>query len=1280
MSLELNLRFPSPAHVIVGLDGEDTVALPFTIPLSREDHEELRWYLETYASRYTTEVDDQRAARLAARLPFWGQALFTAVFQDRAAQRLFNTFQDSAEAGRLLTISAEHPSILALPWELLHDPSSGGTFLFHEYPRISIRRRMPGATGGRRPRRVQTRLQLRLLFVISRPEDASFIDPRADAQAMLDALETHAPSAVEVEFLRPATLAKLIERLENTDLPPVDIVHFDGHGVFDSDGRLSTAQERQGALPTHRPDLLRTADLQPGPNTGYLLFENAAGRTHYVSAPLLGAMLHRQQVAMVVLSACQSAMLGDSEEPMGSVAVRLTAAGIPAVLAMTHAVLVATTRQLFGELYGHLARGQSIGASLDTARRALYSHPDKHTVQRGPTRVTLQLHDWFVPALYQAGPDIPLLQTPTAASPAAARPVWHNLPAVQEAGFFGRRWELWDIERWYVHGTRRLTITGFGGQGKTVLAQEAGYWLLRTGLFQVVVFVDYAAFQGTDPVGLACSTLAAGLHTNVLDADAATEVLRHTPTLLILDNLEALPTATLRELLDSAHAWSEAGDSRVLCTTRTPDLQHPAYPTANSHRHRVLQLAGLAEDDALRYFQALHDLPPAPETPPPARDGLLTLFRLVDFHPLSIGLLAQQLKTRRVAELGERLQALLAETPHNPLLASLHLSLERVDNAAHVWLPQLGVFQGGALEPNLLEITGIPEAQWSAVRQSLVATALIQPEYLPGVEVPYLKFHPTLAPALWERLLPAQQADLSARHCQRYYALSDYLYNKDIHNTHQARAITRRELPNLLHAVHGALEVGEEWTVDFVYKVSFFLNVFGLHRDWTVLTQRVQAGGWQMGSRAWWLARLNHGERLWAEGQSHAAAAVFQEVLAGLRESPSYERGDALTWLGRYFHLQGQPRQAVQYYRQAMAVLEQVDTSMAVQELQRVLQADLGDALSDMGDHKAAQAAHEASLALAQASGNVQGAAVSTAQLGTLALHQGKRQAAAERYREVLRTFQQLGEPVHEAATWHQLGRVYQEDQQWEEAETAYREAARIFEQHGMLTRTAGAVQSWHQLAEVSQIRGHLAEAEAWYRKALHASREAGDNVGLSGILSNLAGLLCYRFGCLEEAQHLAEEALAIKQTLDHNATEIWTTYDILADIAEQQPDPSQAHTYRRLARQAYRTFPGVRQALQRHGPLIAKVVAAVAQPAQRAALEAGLAQIEQRGWGHLVAAIRHILAGGRDETTVNAHLNSEDSLIVETILCGIADPQSLAALRGYEGHAPDDEAAGPSA
>ena len=76
------------------------------------------------------------------------------MFSERAAERLFNHFQDAEDGARLLTISAGHPTILALPWELLHDPASGGVFLFRE---ISIRRRLAGAGGGRTPSRCSPR-------------------------------------------------------------------------------------------------------------------------------------------------------------------------------------------------------------------------------------------------------------------------------------------------------------------------------------------------------------------------------------------------------------------------------------------------------------------------------------------------------------------------------------------------------------------------------------------------------------------------------------------------------------------------------------------------------------------------------------------------------------------------------------------------------------------------------------------------------------------------------------------------------------------------------------------------------------------------------------------------------------------------------------------------------------------------------------------------------------------------------------------------------------------
>ncbi|BAY20492.1 TPR domain protein [Calothrix sp. NIES-2100] len=1251
--MELNLRFPENNQVIVTFDGQDTERLDFASPLSAADREEIRWYLETYAARYTTDVDDKRAEGIAKKFRQWGEDLFNAVFQNRAAQRLFNYFQDENQPGRLLTISASHPAILSLPWELLCDPQ--GTYLFHENPRISIRRRLAGAGGGRRPFRVQVKDRLRLLFVVSRPSDAGFIDPRGEAMAVLNAIQQAAAGRVEVEFLRPATLDNLVARLEDSRQPPVDIVHFDGHGVFDLDGRFQEQAKHSD------PVGLTKGGNENGANIGYLLFEDKEGKKALITAETLGDMLNRQKVGLIVLSACQSAAMGgeDGEDAMGSVAARLTHAGIPTVLAMTYSVLVTTTQQLFAKFYQGLVSGAGTGEALDNARRDLYLNQQRGERQRGEERVQLKLQDWFLPALYQAAGDTPLLQPDLNNQESGETPKWGNLPDLQEAGFFGRSRELWQIERCFVQGTRRLTVSGFGGQGKTYLVQEAGRWLHRTGMFEKVCFVDYAAFGGVDAVGWAVSTLATVLEQSLIDGAAATQALRKQATLLILDNLETLPAETLRELLTVAKQWSEVGECRVLLTTRTPDFHHPDYPTQGSRKHISLSLRGLGQEDALAYFQSLIKLTLAPKFEPPKRGVLLELFKLVDFHPLSIGLLAKQLESRRPAELGQRLETLIAQTPDNPLLASLNLSLERLDAEAMQLLPRLGVFQGGAFEFNLLDITEISESQWQTLRPALEATGLIQPEYLPGVGRPFLKFHPTLAPALWPRLSPEAQTELLARYQEWYYQLSDDLYFEDRKNPHFARAITQRELPNLLYAVNGALNAGAEWAVEFVEQVNWFLVYFGLNRDRTRLNQRIAELTGEVGSDTWFLSRTSSGRQLFNAGRYQQAAQVFSEILAELGEQPSHKRCVTLGMLGRCFANQRQTAQAAEIYHQGLAVAQQLEQSDYVKQLMGILQTDLANALRNMGDYGEARIAYEAGLAIDKELGNLSGAAVSNFQLGTLAMLQGNIPEAEQRYREALTTFQQLNEPAQQATVWHQLGMVYAKGEQWDAAEDAYRNSAQINEFLGNL---ADAVGTWGQLGNLNALVGKLGEAEAWFRKALKQFQQLEDQANASQTLRNLAFILQNQLHRLSEARQLAEEALAIDKTFDPAAAEIWKIYDLLAYIADKQGYSTQAKEYRHQARQAKAAFAGIQYELRQYGQFIARVVAAVDNAEIREQLEIEMENFAEV-WQNLVAAIRRILAGERDENILCEQLYSEHSMIISAILRGIADPQSLAAL-----------------
>ena len=460
MSAELNLRFVHDHRVVVTRrdlrDDDGSGELSFANPIADKDLLDIQWYVETYGAHSLGDPDDGEGQRIAAQLPRWGKKLFHAVFQHPDAARLFYAFQNAEDQHRLLTISAGYPAILALPWELLHDASlPDGTFLFHEKPSISIRRRVAGALKGREAFAFVPKDRAHLLFVVSRPEDVGFLDPRADAQPVLDAIDWHAPGRVSWEFLRPPTFDALLERLDDHGKPVVDILHFDGHGVFDREGGLPRRHEQAHRI-RHGEDRVRegVADTEQPPNTGYLIFETTDGLPDFVSADRLGANLHRHKVALVILSACQSATVGpghvtngdkkdtndkneesSTQRPMGSVAARLTATGIPSVLAMTHSVLVATTRALFAEFYKELGRRKDIGEALDGARRHLFNHPEKYEVQRGSVRVPLRLQDWFLPALYQQGADGPLLDEALGKPPTKTPAIPNNLPRAPEGGF-----------------------------------------------------------------------------------------------------------------------------------------------------------------------------------------------------------------------------------------------------------------------------------------------------------------------------------------------------------------------------------------------------------------------------------------------------------------------------------------------------------------------------------------------------------------------------------------------------------------------------------------------------------------------------------------------------------------------------------------------------------------------------------------------------------------------------------------------------------------------------
>jgi hypothetical protein len=375
---EIRLLFSSTdglSHRVALTDGTGNpfgVEVPFTPFLTDADYDNLRWYLEEYM-----ELPDGgavvRAGHIEADLLTWGQRLHDAIFaapENQAALQLLL----AAPEPRELTLATSDPALLRLPWELMAD-AAGNLAL-----RVSIRRQLDKPKD-LIPRAVK--LPLRILYLVSRPEDAGFIAPRVTTKALFAALDPLGAN-VRLDFCRPPTLARMGEMLRaaQQDGDDYDVVHFDGHGTF-------LPQQQLGALCFEKSDD-GTGDSQ----------------TDLVPADQLGNLLAQYKIPLVVLEACRSAEM--KTIVFRSVAPRLIQAGVGSVLSMGHAVHVEAARILLKRFYEELACGTTIGHAVAQGRSALSTSPARW-LEYGPGARTLRLQDWFLPHLYQCGTDDPLL-------------------------------------------------------------------------------------------------------------------------------------------------------------------------------------------------------------------------------------------------------------------------------------------------------------------------------------------------------------------------------------------------------------------------------------------------------------------------------------------------------------------------------------------------------------------------------------------------------------------------------------------------------------------------------------------------------------------------------------------------------------------------------------------------------------------------------------------------------------------------------------------------------
>ncbi|MBE2225384.1 MAG: CHAT domain-containing protein, partial [Anaerolineae bacterium] len=327
------------------IDMEPQWMLDKAVP--RSIHDSLR------SDQTVADYQQEQTAKLAE----YGQRLYSFLFGDGTELQSFLKYNDAyAQSAHLtLALHSSAAQLWRLPWEYIHD---GRDFLaLHGKFQLS---RRPYELGTLERSPIQ--LPLRLLIIISSPDDAAELNTEKEISAIQEALDdAQRDGLIQTEYLEDATLEAIGEALKRFN---PHVVHYTGHGVFREDKK------------------------KPENSRSYLALEKENGKMQLTSiADLRPHLHHAPDLRLAVLSGCQTAQTSDTDAFSG-VATGMLNANIPAVVAMQFSILDSSGIKLAQAFYTALAQGDTLSAAMQATRIALWQFDE------GPG------YDWGIPALY----------------------------------------------------------------------------------------------------------------------------------------------------------------------------------------------------------------------------------------------------------------------------------------------------------------------------------------------------------------------------------------------------------------------------------------------------------------------------------------------------------------------------------------------------------------------------------------------------------------------------------------------------------------------------------------------------------------------------------------------------------------------------------------------------------------------------------------------------------------------------------------------------------------
>ncbi len=373
--------------------------------------------------------------------------------------------------------------------------------------------------------------------------------------------------------------------------------------------------------------------------------------------------------------------------------------------------------------------------------------------------------------------------------------------------FVGREADLAAIRKAFDAGSRLVTVSGFGGMGKTRIALrylelEREAWSQKGGTW----FVDLSEARNADDI---CKAVERALQIGALHAGSGRDTVTQTgrtlgslgPALVALDNFEQivdLAGETVGEWLRFAK------DVRFLVTTRE------ALKLPGEHVHPLSPLEPLSEGVKLFLSRAEHAGAKAPQSKVEL-EAVAEIARRLDGHPLALELAAARLVTMKPTQilerLGQRFELLGgrdARGRHAALWNAIDWSWQLLDPDERSAFEALSVFRGGFTVDAALAVCPCrPE-----LIEALHAKSLLKPVLVP--EAPKqlrLGMLESIAAFAAEKLEAAGKlTEVRARHAKHYLDRGD-LWAEEAHGHKATEAMAQltAERENLFEVFERAL-------------------------------------------------------------------------------------------------------------------------------------------------------------------------------------------------------------------------------------------------------------------------------------------------------------------------------------------------------------------------------------------------------------------------------------------------------------------------------------------